>query len=79
MKTLLPNSNCTILRYFGGNDCFWHARDVFMLKEELVFLSEKGIQEEGFSSFQKISLIEITFFPHPYNLRDLMLMKKSTI
>jgi hypothetical protein len=24
-----------------------------MLKEELVFLSEKGIQEEGFSSLQK--------------------------
>jgi len=37
-----------------GNDCFWHARDVSMLKEELVFLSEKGIQEEGFSNLQKI-------------------------
>ncbi len=36
-----------------GNDCFWLVKDVSMLEEELVFLLEKGIQEEGFSNLWK--------------------------
>ncbi len=37
-----------------GNDCFCLARDISMLKEEFVFLLEKGIQEEGFNNLWKI-------------------------
>jgi hypothetical protein len=36
-----------------GNDYFWHARDVSMLKEKFVFLLKEDIQEEGFSNLQK--------------------------
>ncbi len=42
-------------QYYGslvGNDCFWHARDISMLEEEVIFLLEEGIQEEGFSNLQ---------------------------
>jgi hypothetical protein len=33
-----------------GNDCFWLVKNVSMLEEKLVFLLEKGIQEEGLSN-----------------------------
>jgi hypothetical protein len=49
-----------------------------MLEEKLVFLLEEGIQEGGFSNLQK-RRVEITFSPHPYDLKDLMLMRKLTI
>jgi hypothetical protein len=36
-----------------GNDCFWLAKDVSLLKEALVFLLEEDIQQKGFSNLQK--------------------------
>jgi hypothetical protein len=36
-----------------GNDYFWFIKDVSMLEEELVFLLEEGIQEEGFNNLWK--------------------------
>jgi hypothetical protein len=63
-----------------GNDYFWPARDVSMLKEKHVFLVEEGIQQEGFNNlWKKECLVEIMLSPHPYVLRDLMLMRKLTI
>jgi hypothetical protein len=35
------------------NDCFWPAKDVSMVEEELVSLLKEGIQHEGFSNLQK--------------------------
>jgi hypothetical protein len=35
------------------NDCFWLAKDVSMLEEELVFLSKEGIQKKGFNNLRK--------------------------
>jgi hypothetical protein len=35
------------------NDCFWLARDVSMLEEEVIFLLQEGIQKEGFNNLWK--------------------------
>jgi hypothetical protein len=46
-----------IAQYCGssivGNDYFWHAKDVSLLEEALVFISEEGIQPKGFSNLHK--------------------------
>jgi hypothetical protein len=63
-----------------GNDYFWPAKDVSMLEEKLIFLLEKGIQEEGFSNLQKRRMsYGDHIFSSPYNMKDLMLMRKLTI
>jgi len=75
-KILLPNSNYTILWILSGKWLLLAC--ISMLEEKLVFLLEEGIQEGGFSNLQK-RRVEITFSPHPYDLKDLMLMRKLTI
>jgi hypothetical protein len=44
------------------NDCFWFAKDISMLEEEVIFLLEEGIQEEGYTNLHNNKVSSRDFF-----------------
>jgi hypothetical protein len=51
-----------------------------MLEKKIIFLLEEGIQNEVLAICGKEEcIVEIMFSSHPYDLRDLMLMRKLII
>jgi hypothetical protein len=70
-----------ITQYYGssmGNDYFWLVFPCW--RRNLYFYWKKAFKKGVLAICKKKEcFVEITFSPHPYDLKDLMLMRKLTI